>query len=363
MKKILSMMMVLMLVLLLAACGGKTADEPVLNDEVKTEADSSGEETKTSKVSYDKNDLNSILTAMEQEYEDASGFITDESVVVFEKIGETYDSYEKNTSKVTNFYKKSLKEAIGLYESLQSISSDYFMCVAKNGLEDYDAWYDAMDDFYDTWNDGMDNFYDIWDDIYEDLYDKCDELVESGEEQLSYSEYSDVWSDMYEEYSDSWSDMYQQHSDAWNCTYKDYSAVWSGFYNDNSNVEELLKEAKGEKQEETSSKTEESTTNDTEKEKDSDSNTELVDGMRPEFKAAMDSYEAFYDEYCEFMKKYKANPTDTKLLTEYSDMMKKLVDMDEAFTEWENSDLNSEELKYYSEVSSRIAQKLLDAAA
>lgn len=88
----------------------------------------------------------------------------------------------------------------------------------------------------------------------------------------------------------------------------------------------------------------------------------LVDGMRPEFKAAMDSYEAFYDEYCEFMKEYKANPTDIKLLAEYSDMAKKLVDMDEAFKEWESNDLNDEELKYYIDVSSRIAQKLLDVA-
>ncbi len=32
---------------------------------------------------------------------------------------------------------------------------------------------------------------------------------------------------------------------------------------------------------------------------------ELVDGMRPEFKAAMDSYEEFYDDYCELMKKYE----------------------------------------------------------
>ncbi len=32
--------------------------------------------------------------------------------------------------------------------------------------------------------------------------------------------------------------------------------------------------------------------------------TNLVNGMRPKFKEAMDSYEAFYDEYCTFMKKY-----------------------------------------------------------
>lgn len=90
--------------------------------------------------------------------------------------------------------------------------------------------------------------------------------------------------------------------------------------------------------------------------------TGLVDGMRPEFKEAMDSYEAFYDEYCDFLAKYNANPTDTKLIAEYTDMMTKLVDMDEKFENWENNDLNDEELKYYIEVNGRITQKMLDVA-
>ena len=41
---------------------------------------------------------------------------------------------------------------------------------------------------------------------------------------------------------------------------------------------------------------------------------ELIDGMRPEFKEAMDAYEAFYKEYCELLKKYTANPTDFSIL-------------------------------------------------
>lgn len=33
-------------------------------------------------------------------------------------------------------------------------------------------------------------------------------------------------------------------------------------------------------------------------------------GLRPEFKEAMDAYEDFYGEYCDFMVKYKENPSD-----------------------------------------------------
>jgi len=39
-------------------------------------------------------------------------------------------------------------------------------------------------------------------------------------------------------------------------------------------------------------------------------------------------YEAFADEYITFMKKYKANPTDASILTEYSEMMSKAADME-----------------------------------
>ena len=89
--------------------------------------------------------------------------------------------------------------------------------------------------------------------------------------------------------------------------------------------------------------------------------TELVDGLRPEFKEAMDAYEDFYGEYCDFMVKYKENPSDLSLLAEYADIMERAVEMDEAFQEWEDEDLNDEELKYYLEVNNRVMQMMVDA--
>lgn len=84
----------------------------------------------------------------------------------------------------------------------------------------------------------------------------------------------------------------------------------------------------------------------------------LVDGMRPAFKEAMDAYEAFYNEYCDFLSKYAQNPTDFSLLGQYAGMLSKAGEMDEAFKEWKEDDMNSEELQYYLEVSSRVLQKL-----
>lgn len=84
----------------------------------------------------------------------------------------------------------------------------------------------------------------------------------------------------------------------------------------------------------------------------------LVDGMRPEFKEAMDAYEDFYNEYCDFLAKYAKNPTDFSLLGKYAGMLSKAADMDKAFEAWDQDDLNSAELQYYLALSSRVLQKL-----
>lgn len=82
----------------------------------------------------------------------------------------------------------------------------------------------------------------------------------------------------------------------------------------------------------------------------------------PEFKAAMDSYEEFFDEYVAIMKKYKANPTDMSILSDYAKYMGQYADMMEKFEKWENEDLNTAEAAYYVDVQARITKKLLEVA-
>lgn len=87
-----------------------------------------------------------------------------------------------------------------------------------------------------------------------------------------------------------------------------------------------------------------------------------TDDIRPEFKEAMDSYEAFYTEYCEFIKEYSENPTNLTLLAKYADMLVKAEEMNEAFEEWNEDDLNDGELKYYLDVNNRVMQMLVDVS-
>lgn len=95
-------------------------------------------------------------------------------------------------------------------------------------------------------------------------------------------------------------------------------------------------------------------------EKSSDS-AELIDGMRPEFKQAMDSYEEFMNEYCEFMKKYaESDGTDVGLLADYASYMSKYADVVEDFEAWDDGEMNTAETAYYLDVQTRISKKLLE---
>lgn len=93
-----------------------------------------------------------------------------------------------------------------------------------------------------------------------------------------------------------------------------------------------------------------------------DSGNTDANGLRSDFKAAMDSYESFMNDYAAFMKKYAENPSDTSLLSDYSDFMSKYAEMMSTFEQWENEDLSDAELAYYLEVQTRVNAKLAEVA-
>lgn len=84
--------------------------------------------------------------------------------------------------------------------------------------------------------------------------------------------------------------------------------------------------------------------------------------IRDDFKQAMDSYEAFFDEYVETMRLYKEDPTNAEVLAQHSDMLTREVTMLKEFDEWESEDMTTAETAYYLEVQSRIYDKLATVA-
>lgn len=80
--------------------------------------------------------------------------------------------------------------------------------------------------------------------------------------------------------------------------------------------------------------------------------------VNPEFKASMDSYEAFFDEYIALIKKYNDNPTDIALLQQYTEMITKYTEMMAKYDAIDEASLSEADLRYYNEVNLRITEKL-----
>lgn len=85
-------------------------------------------------------------------------------------------------------------------------------------------------------------------------------------------------------------------------------------------------------------------------------------GIRPEFKEAMDSYEAFIDEYAAFMEKYLNSEASLSMLGDYANYMKRYTETMEKMEAVDEGELSVDEALYYTQVQSRITQKLINIA-
>lgn len=92
------------------------------------------------------------------------------------------------------------------------------------------------------------------------------------------------------------------------------------------------------------------------------STSEKKSGLSSDFKKTMDDYEEWFNHYCDVMKKYKNNPSDLSVLSEYYSLVSELSDMQENLDNMDQSEMTKEELDYYIEVTARIEKKLLDVA-
>jgi RNA polymerase subunit RPABC4/transcription elongation factor Spt4 len=89
---------------------------------------------------------------------------------------------------------------------------------------------------------------------------------------------------------------------------------------------------------------------------------QLVDGMRPSFKEAVDTYEQFFNDYCDFMVRYNDSDDTLGMLSDYLNYIASYVDMMDALDELGDEDMNDAEALYYAAATLRIEQNLLDVA-
>lgn len=218
MKKLLSLLFTMVIVFSLFACGKQSAtDNPSI----------------LPKVSYDRNDPESILNAMASEFVFTSRSIRDDSEDISKQIKDSYDSYDKNKTAVIDFYENSLEKAEILYDTIEIISVDYFEYVAGHDLDEYKVWR-FTEDFYNARDHGMDDFYKAWEIAYDEIYHTCEDAIEDASDTLEYAEYVDVWSDMYMAHLDAYEAMYSALSDAWSKSYQDHSST--DFYDNSGDV-------------------------------------------------------------------------------------------------------------------------------
>lgn len=80
--------------------------------------------------------------------------------------------------------------------------------------------------------------------------------------------------------------------------------------------------------------------------------------VNADFKKMMDSYEAFFDKYIKFMKKYENSDDVAGMLNEYTEYMTEYADYIQKLDEIDTDELSVADAAYYAEVQARIYKKL-----
>lgn len=84
-------------------------------------------------------------------------------------------------------------------------------------------------------------------------------------------------------------------------------------------------------------------------------------GVDPNFKATMDGYESFMNEYVDFMNTYNSDPSNVvSMMARYNDMMKEYADYMATVDAIDENSLSAADLQYYLEVTGRVNQRLLE---
>lgn len=178
---------------------------------------------------------------------------------------------------------------------------------------------------------------------------------------------TDMTSDQFKEYVDAcksagFTNNYQSGTDYYHGDLRDGTHLNLQYGNEYENTTFIRVDAPNSSSEDTSNNNPTSTSEETTQESTAtNETTESTDlNVNGDFKATMDSYESFMNEYVEFMKKYENASDDEYLsiLQEYTEMMTKYADMTEKMNSIGASTLNPDDLAYYTAVMGRVTQKL-----
>lgn len=394
MKKFYAVLVAAGMMVLFTACAGKetageVAEAPetvvqegaeaTVEEEKSEEAESPQEEASVPPKAGSLEELEALVG---KDVEESIGALTEEYEALIAEV-DSYEKYLESTETVEGFYAKVLKRTQELCIRMREHSIGYADVILASDKE-HGEKYEDLEELYDVVYDeaGEDIYDEIYDGILDDLYDDFyNGILDEAYENAEYSEWSEARSNEYEWWADARSDVYDEWSDFRSEVYDFWSDLRGEMWDDDmekaqevvADFKEDVEKRKGDIAEksgdgadgndkEAGARAEADTDAESEAADKEEADADLVDGMRPDFKEAMDSYEEFYEEYCDVLKQYMEDPTDMTVLTEYSDLMQQSIEVAEKFEAWDNGDLNTEELKYYVEVNGRVTQMLVEAS-
>ncbi len=314
--------------------------------------------------------LINLTTEMQNEFETTISTIENELISVYDEVGDSYADYVSNRQLISEWYALTQEQTNELFEQIALKSVDYYKeVVSVVDTDDADAIETAMEYFYDTiYEEAFDSYYErIYENIFDALYETYyDGIIADALDTEDYSEWLDISSEAYSDWLDANSNIYSTWLDANSDLYSIWLDVNSEIiWNDNYDIDAIIT---------SSNATEDNVETETlDGEDNLDNNNEIIDnasddetsgdagdGIRPEFKEAIDTYEAFFDEYIEFMKKYSESESDVSLLGDYMDFIEEYADTMEKLTVLETQEMSTEEMLYYTEAMLRINNKLLE---
>lgn len=375
MKKIISALLAAVAVFQFSACSNSNNTENTIENDIDSNIETTAETrqrqttvqtSETKKASSEKSDdpIEELSNIVEKDVEDTLDALYSEYEQIKSEI-DTYDKYLSNTDKMEAFYEKVYDVHKSLCIRMREYSIDYVNIIINSDMSTKDM-YNELDELYDNiYDDAGDDIYDgVYDGILDDLYDDYyDGILDIDYDDIdNYKEWSTTHSDEYKLWSHTRSDVYSDWSDFRSDVYSFWSDIRSAIWNDNmeramKKIEKFQKDIdklNGVKTAETENVDE---TTVTEKKENP---TSTSNDIRPEFKAALDSYEEFFDDYCDIMKKYIENPLDMSILTEYYEYIEKAEEMDEKLDALDDDEWSDEETKYYLEVTTRVTTKMLE---
>lgn len=303
------------------------------------------------------NDVEQTVSMLEQDLETLEESIT------------TYDAFVANIDQIEAFYEKVYNETVLLCIRMREYALEYANLIAASDKPN-DEKYDDCDIINDVVY--MDALNDVLDDIYRDLLSDAQnsfyrDAIGEGSDEHSYEELSDARSDEYERISDTRDDIYDEVSDTRDDIYRFRSDIKSEYWSDDiervqKKIDDFAEDIADLKADaENDGLAVETEPNSNAKVKPA---TESVQeeapssGIRPEFKETMDSYEAFFDEYCDFMTKYKETDDIVSMASDFASYMTQYADFMAKMDAMKDEEMSTEESAYYLEVTGRILEKV-----